>query len=158
MGMFTGLMNWLSARDYSRGALNKPPDIASDDRTLLAWQRTHMANERTFLSWSRTSISLLAFGFVIEKFELFIKHLMALTGVSESPSHVSDGFFLSLFCFALAGIMIIVSGLRFCIMRRHINSGAATFSILPDILVIVSVFIIIFVTIGLSFNRIRAFV
>ena len=77
MGMFTGLMNWLSARDYSRGALNKPPDIASDDRTLLAWHRTHMANERTFLSWSRTSISLLAFGFVIERFGLFVHMLFS---------------------------------------------------------------------------------
>lgn len=36
-------------------------------------RRLHMANERTFLSWIRTSIGLMAFGFVIEKFSLFVK-------------------------------------------------------------------------------------
>jgi hypothetical protein len=30
----------------------------------------HAANERTFLSWVRTAIAVIAFGFVIEKFNL----------------------------------------------------------------------------------------
>src|SRR6202034_770167 len=32
----------------------------------------HAANERTFLAWVRTGIAVTAFGFVIEKFNLFI--------------------------------------------------------------------------------------
>jgi putative membrane protein len=32
----------------------------------------HAANERTFLAWVRTGIAVIAFGFVIEKFNLFI--------------------------------------------------------------------------------------
>jgi putative membrane protein len=32
----------------------------------------HAANERTFLSWVRTGIAVIAFGFVIEKFTLFV--------------------------------------------------------------------------------------
>jgi putative membrane protein len=32
----------------------------------------HAANERTFLAWIRTGIAILAFGFVIEKFNLFL--------------------------------------------------------------------------------------
>src|SRR4029077_15747584 len=32
----------------------------------------HAANERTFLAWVRTGLAVLAFGFVIEKFNLFI--------------------------------------------------------------------------------------
>ena len=32
----------------------------------------HAANERTFLAWVRTGIAVLAFGFVIEKFNLFL--------------------------------------------------------------------------------------
>lgn len=39
----------------------------------------HAANERTFLAWLRTSIAVIAFGFVIEKFNLF-----ALTLVSAA--------------------------------------------------------------------------
>ncbi len=35
------------------------------------------ANERTFLAWLRTGIAVIAFGFVIEKFNLFIAALTA---------------------------------------------------------------------------------
>jgi putative membrane protein len=31
----------------------------------------HAANERTFLAWLRTSIAVIAFGFVVEKLNLF---------------------------------------------------------------------------------------
>ncbi len=32
----------------------------------------HAANERTFLAWVRTGIAVIAFGFVIEKFNIFM--------------------------------------------------------------------------------------
>lgn len=32
----------------------------------------HAANERTFLAWVRTGLAVIAFGFVIEKFNLFV--------------------------------------------------------------------------------------
>jgi putative membrane protein len=32
----------------------------------------HAANERTFLAWVRTGIAVIACGFVIEKFNLFV--------------------------------------------------------------------------------------
>ncbi|AUW95351.1 MAG: DUF202 domain-containing protein [Sulfobacillus thermotolerans] len=35
--------------------------------------REILANERTFLSWLRTGISLMAFGFVVSKFDLFLQ-------------------------------------------------------------------------------------
>ena len=35
----------------------------------------HAANERTFLSWVRTGIAVIAFGFVIEKFNIFMRSL-----------------------------------------------------------------------------------
>jgi putative membrane protein len=34
----------------------------------------HAANERTFLAWVRTGIAIIAFGFVVEKFNLFIRY------------------------------------------------------------------------------------
>ena len=38
----------------------------------------HSANERTFLAWVRTAIAVMAFGFLVEKFDLFLE----LTGPS----------------------------------------------------------------------------
>jgi putative membrane protein len=39
----------------------------------------HAANERTFLAWLRTGMAVVAFGFVIEKFNLFVLTLAGAT-------------------------------------------------------------------------------
>ena len=44
----------------------------------------HSANERTFLAWVRTGIAVIAFGFVVEKFNLFVRSL-AETNTSNIP-------------------------------------------------------------------------
>jgi putative membrane protein len=45
----------------------------------------HAANERTFLAWVRTGIAVTAFGFVIEKFNLFI--LTIASSIAGEASH-----------------------------------------------------------------------
>ncbi|HTX04617.1 MAG TPA: DUF202 domain-containing protein [Steroidobacteraceae bacterium] len=44
----------------------------------------HAANERTFLAWVRTGIAVIAFGFVIEKFNLFVLTLARTAGLANS--------------------------------------------------------------------------
>jgi putative membrane protein len=44
----------------------------------------HAANERTFLAWVRTGIAVIAFGFVVEKFNLFLLTLARTTGLGNS--------------------------------------------------------------------------
>jgi putative membrane protein len=39
---------------------------------MIRGYNDHAANERTFLAWVRTGIAVIAFGFVIEKFNLFL--------------------------------------------------------------------------------------
>jgi putative membrane protein len=43
----------------------------------------HAANERTFLAWVRTGIAVIAFGFVIEKFNLFV---LAMASASSADA------------------------------------------------------------------------
>ena len=43
--------------------------------------RDHAANERTYLAWVRTALAFMAFGLVVERFELF---LQALPGLAEA--------------------------------------------------------------------------
>lgn len=45
----------------------------------------YLANERTFLAWIRTSIGIMAFGFVVEKFGLFVKQLSYVFALN--PQH-----------------------------------------------------------------------
>ncbi len=47
----------------------------------------HAANERTFLAWIRTGIAVVAFGVVIEKFNLF---MLALAGTAVAPGQRSE--------------------------------------------------------------------
>jgi putative membrane protein len=39
---------------------------------MIGGYSDHAANERTYLAWVRTGIAIIAFGFVIEKFNLFM--------------------------------------------------------------------------------------
>lgn len=50
--------------------------------------RVFFAAERTLLAWSRTSLTLMAFGFVIERFGLFIRLLLprATGGLEKGAS------------------------------------------------------------------------
>jgi putative membrane protein len=42
------------------------------------------ANERTFLAWVRTGIATIAFGFVIEKFNLFVRTIEKASQIAPS--------------------------------------------------------------------------
>ena len=45
----------------------------------------HAANERTFLAWVRTGIAVIAFGFLVEKFNIFIR---SLAGLATGPAAI----------------------------------------------------------------------
>lgn len=87
----------------------------------------HAANERTFLAWIRTAIAVIAFGFVVEKFNLFVRTLME-SNASDSPTrlrlqHVSGAFnhYDGIVLIALGMAMIILSLVRFIRTSRMID-------------------------------------
>ena len=62
----------------------------------------HLANERTLLAWTRTSIGIMAFGFVVVKFSLFVKQLSLALG--KEYIIPSRGYS------AIAGILLVAVG------------------------------------------------
>ena len=64
----------------------------------------HFANERTFLAWIRTAIAIMAFGFVVAKFTLFVRQLSLAIGNEGAVHHV--GRYSGLF-----GILLVSFGL-----------------------------------------------
>ncbi|MGO8914735.1 MAG: YidH family protein [Stellaceae bacterium] len=86
----------------------------------------HSANERTFLAWIRTGIAVIAFGFVMEKFNLFLV-AVAATAAPEIAQRVArlagpfgryDGLALMLVGIAL----IIIAVWRFLRTERRIEA------------------------------------
>ncbi len=51
----------------------------------------HAANERTFLAWVRTGIATIAFGFVVEKFNLFVLAMEKANQITRSEHRVLGG-------------------------------------------------------------------
>jgi putative membrane protein len=51
----------------------------------------HAANERTFLAWVRTAIAVMAFGFLIERFDLFL-HAITPSSAGRNLSAVGERF------------------------------------------------------------------
>ena len=82
----------------------------------------HAANERTFLAWVRTAIAVMAFGFVIERFDLF---LLAIASQRQSPLN-SPGSSLAnaagLAFIAIGVAMIVISGFRFARTAKGIET------------------------------------
>lgn len=82
----------------------------------------HSANERTFLAWVRTSIAVIAFGFLVERFDLFLA--FAVPEAVKNKVTVSRGEFghiAGLGLIVLGILMILVAAFRFARSAREID-------------------------------------
>jgi putative membrane protein len=88
----------------------------------------HSANERTFLAWVRTAIAVMAFGFVIEKFDLFLQALApqmprrTLKLLAPHGERFANAAGLAFIAIGIA--MIVLAGWRFAWTTKAIESNA----------------------------------
>lgn len=64
--------------------------------------RDHAANERTLLAWIRTGVALMAFGFAIARFGLFLREMASIPTIQQAPKSLGSGWF---------GVAMVVLGL-----------------------------------------------
>ena len=83
----------------------------------------HAANERTFLAWVRTAIAVMAFGFLIERFDLFLRYI-APQAAQRQTAPSSDVFAnWAGIAFIVLGIaMIIIAGMRLAKTAKDIET------------------------------------
>ncbi len=122
-------------------------------------RRVHMANERTFLAWIRTSIGIMAFGFVVVKFALFIKQIAALlakSGFSEihvvqTPNGYSS--FFGIMLVGLGALMGLLAFVRYKKIEKQIDEDTYQPSLILDILLTISILAVgIFLVVYLIHN------
>jgi putative membrane protein len=116
-------------------------------------RRVHMANERTFLAWIRTSIGIMAFGFVIEKFALFIKQMSILLGKSnvEDALPPSQGYssIVGIFLVGLGTLLVLLAFVRYKKVEKQIDEDTYQSSSVLDLLLLlaflaVGIFLVIY--------------
>ena len=74
----------------------------------------HAANERTFLAWVRTAIAIMAFGFLVQKFDLFLR--IAASSLASRPLTAGSqivGDIAGLLLIVLGGVVMALAAVRF---------------------------------------------
>jgi putative membrane protein len=81
----------------------------------------HAANERTFLAWVRTAIAVMAFGFLVERFDLFISAMASSS--SRTLTFRAQGFAnVAALAFVLLGVAtVVIATIRFFRIAREID-------------------------------------
>jgi putative membrane protein len=83
----------------------------------------HAANERTFLAWVHTAIAIMAFGFLVEKFDLFLRIASESLAARTLPA---GGQIVG----NVAGLLLIVLG--GAMIAQVNNAGAASRNIVSN--------------------------
>ena len=84
----------------------------------------HLANERTFLAWIRTSVGIMAFGFVVVKFTLFIRQLsLILQKPISTPVHGYTSV-VGIFLVAFGAIIALLSFFRYRVIDKQLVNSS----------------------------------
>ena len=85
----------------------------------------HAANERTFLAWVRTAIAVMAFGFLVERFDLFLQ--IAAPSLADRALSLPGqrfGNVAGLTLIVVGTAMVAVAAIRFVRTAKEIDSEA----------------------------------
>jgi putative membrane protein len=98
---------------------------SDDEGTAMIKNFTdHAANERTFLAWVRTAIAVMAFGFIVEKFDLFLEVAApSLAGRTLSIPGQKFGNIAGLALIVLGTAMVAIAAVRFLLTAKNIDSN-----------------------------------
>ena len=87
---------------------------AEPDQVHLALERTYLAHERTLMAWVRTATSMIAFGFTLYQFFLYLHE-------REPGPHTQQLFGPRTFGLVMIGIGVVVLAIATWQHRRSMN-------------------------------------
>lgn len=84
--------------------------------------RDHAANERTFLAWVRTAIAVMAFGFLIERFDLLLRAAERFSH-TDAPQGYNFGNIVGVTTMILGSTMFVLAIIRFAKTAGNIDTN-----------------------------------
>lgn len=118
----------------------KPPRIKN--------RRVHLANERTFLAWVRTSISIMAFGFVMERFSIFLTQFSCLirrgeaSDVTPEPHSHAVSSVLGIVLIGFGALIGVLALIRYKKVEKQIDEDTYRPSFVLDALLALCVLVV----------------
>jgi putative membrane protein len=98
--------------------------VLGEPRLTIRNFSDHAANERTFLAWVRTSIAVTAFGFLVERFDLFLAIMAPASAAGKLAIHRSTfGHVAGLILIAAGVAITVLATLRFIRTAREIDEA-----------------------------------
>jgi putative membrane protein len=91
--------------------------VSNDQRS-----REHLANERTLLAWVRTSIGIMAFGFVVVKFSLFLKQLSSLFQKEVIVQQHSYSSVIGILLVAVGAVVLLLAFLKYKQTEKQLDN------------------------------------
>ena len=105
----------------------------------------HLANERTFLAWIRTAIAIMAFGFVVVKFALFVKQASYILG-EKNPTFIlpNHGYstWIGIGLVALGTLMSLLAFFRYKNIQKQLLENRFFPSLTLSILLTISIILV----------------
>lgn len=114
----------------------------------------NLSNERTFLAWIRTSVGIMAFGFVVVKFSLFVKQLILLNSKPDSiPEKADYSGAMGVFLVAVGAVTTLLGFVRYHqtkkqIERNSYRNAPVVIAILTALIFLISALLIYYLLIG----------
>ena len=114
----------------------------------------HAANERTYLAWVRTAIAVMAFGFLVERFDLFLTYASqnASRAAHRLHMHLRTTEWVGLLLIVFGALIILLASARFLRNRHDIAlerieaySGPVGEKLLAAILILLGLFLVVYV-------------
>jgi putative membrane protein len=85
--------------------------------------RLHQANERTLLAWIRTGIAIMAFGFAIARFGVFLRQVALVNPATVRAPHSLGSTWVGATLVALGVLANLFATMNFARVRRAIEQG-----------------------------------
>ena len=84
----------------------------------------HLANERTLLAWVRTAIGIMAFGFVVVKFSLFIRQMAIMTGTQSAVPLLGYSEPVGIILAVLGVVSLVFGTWRYYKIEQQLRTGS----------------------------------